>query len=62
MRQEKADSDARVVPPGAGPAGTPYRLLLSTGLIALALAIAAFLLWGTNSAAYLLELAAAYCT
>jgi hypothetical protein len=36
-------------------------LLWTTGLAALVLGIVAFLLWGTSSAGYLLDLAAAYC-
>jgi hypothetical protein len=40
---------------------TPYALLVGTGLAALALGAAAFLLWGTQGGAWLLDLIAAYC-
>jgi hypothetical protein len=58
MTHPSNGDDARAPAPG----GDPRWLLWSTGLIALALGTAAFLLWGTSSAAYLLELAVAYCT
>jgi hypothetical protein len=42
-------------------AGTPYGLLVATGLAALALGGAAFLLWGTQGGAFVLDLVASYC-
>ncbi len=44
------------------PANTPYRLLWSTGIVALVLGIAAFVLWGLNGASTLFDLIAAFCT
>ena len=44
------------------PAETPYWLLWSTGIVALALGIAAFLLWGLNGASTLFEAMVALCT
>jgi hypothetical protein len=57
-------------PPGArvGPAGgpaldnTPYRLLWSTGIAALALAIAAFVLWGFHGAGTLFDMMVVFCS
>jgi hypothetical protein len=48
----------------AEPSGaeTPYRLLWSIGIVALALAIAAFVLWGLNGAGTLFDMIAALCT
>jgi hypothetical protein len=45
-------------PPGAA----PYRLLWATGVIAFLLCVAAFVFWGINGAATLLDLVAALCT
>jgi hypothetical protein len=44
------------------PANTPYRLLWSTGIAALVLCIAAFVLWGTNGAGTLFDMMVAFCT
>jgi hypothetical protein len=44
------------------PAHTPYRLLWSTGIVALVLGAAAFMLWGLNGAGTLFDLIAAFCT
>jgi hypothetical protein len=44
------------------PAHTPYRLLWSTGIAALVLAVAAFMLWGFNGAGTLFDMIAAFCT
>ena len=44
------------------PAHTPYRLLWSTGIAALLLGIAAFMLWGFNGAGTLFDMIAAFCT
>ena len=39
-------------------AGTPHRLLWSTGVIALLLCVVAFVLWGINGTATLLDMVA----
>ena len=44
------------------PTNTPYRLLWSTGIVALTLCIAAFVLWGINGAGTLLDMMVAFCT
>jgi hypothetical protein len=44
------------------PAHAPYRLLWSTGIVALVLCIVAFTLWGLNGAGTLFDLIAAFCT
>ena len=44
------------------PANTPYRLLWSTGIVALVLCIAAFVLWGVNGAGTLFDMMVAFCT
>jgi hypothetical protein len=44
------------------PAHTPYRLLWSTGIVALLLGVAAFALWGLNGAGTLFDLIATFCT
>jgi hypothetical protein len=44
------------------PAHTPYRLLWSTGIVALLLGVAAFALWGLNGAGTLFDMIAAFCT
>jgi hypothetical protein len=68
-----ADSDLRpqenappAGPPQAGrdaadPAPVPRGLLWSTGAIAFVLAAAAFLLWGRNGAAWILDVIVAWC-
>ena len=47
---------------GPSPADTPYRLLWSTGIVALVLGVAAFVLWGLNGAGTLFDMIAAFCT
>ena len=44
------------------PTHTPYRLLWSTGIAALLLGIAAFMLWGFSGARTLFDMIAAFCT
>ena len=44
------------------PAKTPYGLLWTTGIAAVVLSIAAFVLWGTNGAATLFDMIVALCT
>jgi hypothetical protein len=44
------------------PAKTPYWLLWSTGIAALVLCIAAFVLWGVNGAGTLFDMIVALCT
>ena len=44
------------------PAGTPYRLLWSTGIIAFVLCVVAFVLWGINGASTLFDMIVALCT
>ncbi len=44
------------------PAHTPYRLLWSTGIVALVLGIAAFVLWGLNGPGTLFDMIVAFCT
>jgi hypothetical protein len=44
------------------PANTPHRLLWSTGIAALVLCIAAFVLWGINGAGILFDMIVAFCT
>ena len=41
---------------------TPYRLLWSTGLVALLLCAIAFVLWGINGTATLVDMVTALCT
>jgi hypothetical protein len=41
---------------------TPYWLLWSTGIVALVLGIAAFVLWGIGSAGILFDMIVAFCT
>jgi hypothetical protein len=50
--------------PGAepSPARTPYWLLWSTGIAALVLCIAAFVLWVVNGAGTLFDMIVALCT
>ena len=43
-------------------ANTPYWLLWSTGIVALALCVAAFVLWGINGAGTLFDMIVAFCT
>lgn len=44
------------------PAGTPYRLLWSTGIVAAVLAVVAFVLWGIIGAGTLFDMMVALCT
>jgi hypothetical protein len=44
------------------PAKTPYWLLWTTGIAAVVLSIAAFVLWGTNGASTLFDMIVALCT
>ena len=44
------------------PASTPCRLLWSTGIVAFALCVAAFVLWGINGASTLFDMIVALCT
>ena len=44
------------------PAHTPYRLLWSTGIVALVLGVAAFVLWGLNGASTLFDMIVVLCT
>jgi hypothetical protein len=41
---------------------TPYWLLWSTGIVAVVLCVAAFVLWGTNGASTLFDMIVALCT
>ena len=41
---------------------TPYRLLWSTGIVAVVLSIVAFLLWGINSNGILFDMMVALCS
>ncbi|MEA2878828.1 MAG: hypothetical protein QOF14_4024 [Hyphomicrobiales bacterium] len=43
-------------------AKTPYGLLWTTAIAAVVLAIAAFVLWGTNGASTLFDMIVALCT
>jgi hypothetical protein len=43
-------------------ARTPYGLLWATGIAAVVLSIAAFILWGTNGASTLFDLIVTLCT
>jgi hypothetical protein len=43
-------------------ANTPYWLLWTTGIVAVVLSIAAFVLWGTNGASTLFDMIVALCT
>lgn len=58
--------NARGEQPGSAaeppPANTPYWLLWSTGIVAFALCIVAFVLWGTNGASTLFDMIVALCT
>lgn len=47
---------------GSAPARTPYRLLWSTGVVAVVLGIVAFMLWGLNGAGALFDMMVAFCT
>lgn len=44
------------------PAKTPYWLLWSTGIIAVVLCVAAFVLWGINGTSTLFDMIVALCT
>jgi hypothetical protein len=61
-REKTAPGDS-ARPHAADPAPTdvPRGLLWSTGAIAFILAVAAFLLWGSNGAAWILDLIVAFC-
>ena len=52
----------RIRPAGSSPADTPYRLLWSTGIVAVMLGVAAFALWGLNSASTLFDMIVVLCT
>lgn len=52
----------QIAPGEPSPANTPYRLLWSTGIIALVLGIVAFVLWGINGAGTLFDMMVALCT
>ncbi len=62
-RQEKAPpvGAPQAGPDAADPAPVPRRLLWSTGAIAVVLATVAFLLWGRNGAAWILDVIVAWC-
>lgn len=57
-------SSADAAPPDAGPpaANTPYWLLWSTGIVAVVLAAAAFVLWGLGDAGAVFDMIVAFCT
>ena len=44
------------------PAGTPYRLLWSTGIVVFVLCVVAFVLWGIYGASILFDMIVALCT
>jgi hypothetical protein len=58
-----SSGDTRV-PNAAEPptANTPYGLLWTTGIAAVVISIAAFVLWGTNGASTLFDMIVALCT
>ena len=58
VRNPRAASPKPAEPP---PAGTPYWLLWSTGIVALALGAVAFVLWGINGASTLFDMIVALC-
>jgi hypothetical protein len=62
-REKTPHGDRSARPPAADPTPTdaPRGLLWSTGAIALILAVAAFLLWGRNGTAWILDLIVAFC-
>jgi hypothetical protein len=45
----------------SSPAGAPYRLLWSTGIVAVVLCIVAFVLWGINGGGILFDMLVALC-
>jgi hypothetical protein len=55
----RADQTSVAAPPAAK---TPYFLLWSTGIVAVVLCVAAFVLWGTNGASTLFDMIVALCT
>jgi hypothetical protein len=59
-RNPRAEQTSPAAEPS--PSQTPYRLLWSTGIAALLLGIAAFMLWGFNGAGTLFDMIAAFCT
>jgi hypothetical protein len=58
-RDARADQTSVAAPPAAK---TPYWLLWSTGIAAVVLCVAAFVLWGTNGASTLFDMIVALCT
>ena len=63
-RARRLVRNARAEPPDAAevsPAGTPYWLLWSTGIVAVVLCAAAFVLWGVNGAGTLIDMIVALC-
>jgi hypothetical protein len=55
----RADQTSVAAPPAAK---TPYFLLWSTGIVAVVLCVAAFVLWGINGASTLFDMIVALCT
>jgi len=57
------DTRAEQISPAAepSPAGTPYRLLWSTGIVTGVLCIVAFVLWGINGGGTLFDMLVALC-
>jgi hypothetical protein len=55
---------AEQIGPAAAPSldNTPYRLLWSTGIVAVVLGIAAFVLWGLHGAGTLFDMMVALCS
>jgi hypothetical protein len=51
----------RIDPAARSSTNTPYRLLWSTGIVALVLCIVAFVLWGINGAGTLFDMIVALC-
>ena len=60
VRNTRAEQTSPAAEPS--PANTPYRLLWSTGIVALVLCIVAFVLWGINGAGTLFDMIVALCT
>ena len=58
-RNTRAEQIAAAEP---SPADTPYRLLWSTGIVAVVLSIVAFVLWGINGAGTLFDMMVALCS
>jgi hypothetical protein len=59
-RKKRAEQVCPAAEPS--PAGTPYRLLWSTGIVAFALCVVTFVLWGINGAGTLFDMIVALCT